>query len=156
MTSVFFLFRDSPFFSLSQTTVSNISCSSFSLSAIRTVSSAYLILFMLYPPNFIPGMPSRARMIISLYMEKRSGDNTHPCLTPLFMSWKALKSFHILIAAVCSQYIFRTILRSLPSMFKLSRIDIISSCLSLSKAFVFCVIYKAYIQIFLYFYGSFC
>ena len=37
-----------PFFSLSRTTVSNISCSSFSLSAIRTVSSAYLILFMLY------------------------------------------------------------------------------------------------------------
>ena len=30
-------------------------------------------------------------------MEKRSGDNTHPCLTPLFMSWKALKSFPILM-----------------------------------------------------------
>ena len=68
--------------------------------------------------------------------KKRSGDNTHPCLTPLFMSWKALKSFPILIAAVCSQYIFRTVLRSLPSMSKLSRIDIISSCFNLSKAFV--------------------
>ena len=50
-------------------------------------------------------MPSRARMIISLEMEKRSGGNKHPCLTSLFMSWEALKSFPIIIAAVCSQYV---------------------------------------------------
>ena len=32
--------------------------------------------------------------------EKKSGANTHPCLTPLFMSWKALKSFPILIVTL--------------------------------------------------------
>ena len=85
MTSVFLLFSSSPFSLLFDSTMFRSCCRSFSFSEIRTVSSAYLRLFMLCPPTRIPGCPSMFRMIISLYRENRSGESTHPCQTPLFI-----------------------------------------------------------------------
>ena len=136
ITSVFLLFRPSPFSLLFDFTMFRSCCRSFSFSEIRTVSSAYLRLFTLCPPTRIPGCPSMFRMIISLYRENRSGESTHPCLTPLFIFWNALISPSTRIAAVCSQYIFLMILRSFPSIFNFVSSFIISSWRTLSNALV--------------------
>ena len=90
--SLFLLFSSSPLFSLSSTTLLKSSCNFSSESAINTVSSAYLMLLMLCPPIFKPSISSICLMIISLYREKRSGDRTHPCLTPRLIFWKLLVS----------------------------------------------------------------
>ena len=64
ITSVFLLFSSSPFSLLFDSTMFRSCCRSFSFSEIRTVSPAYLRLFMLCPPTRIPGCPSMFLMII--------------------------------------------------------------------------------------------
>ena len=60
------------------------SCRSPSLEAIKTVSSAYLELFVIWPPKLTPGSPSMCRIIYLLYTKNKSRENTHPCRTPFF------------------------------------------------------------------------
>jgi len=81
ITSVFLQFSSKPFLWLSLTTMSRRIWRSFSFSAISTVSSAYLRLFIIFPPNLMPGKSSKSLRIFSLYRENNSGDRTHPCLT---------------------------------------------------------------------------
>ena len=49
-------------------------------------SSANRILVILWPPMLTPFSLSIALIITSEYKENRSGDATHPCLTPFFIS----------------------------------------------------------------------
>ena len=72
ITSVFLQFSSKPFLWLSLTTVSR--------RIWRSVSSAYLRLFIIFPPNLMPRKSSKSLRIFSLYRENKSGDRTHPCL----------------------------------------------------------------------------
>ncbi|ROT84420.1 hypothetical protein C7M84_022394 [Penaeus vannamei] len=65
----------------------------------QMLSSAYLMLLIFCPPTLTPGLPSIFRKIISLYKENKSGDKTHPCLTPLLIGWGWLSSLSTLMAA---------------------------------------------------------
>ena len=115
--TVFLMFSLSPTFSLSLSTTSSSCCRCFSDVAIRTVSSAYLRLLMLVPRIVIPVSHSTSPMMYSLYSENRSGDRTHPCLTPLLIFPDCPSSFSYLTAAICYQYRFFMILKSFPSTF---------------------------------------
>ena len=66
MYSVFFVFSRSPLFSLSTVTVVIMFFSFSTESAINTVSSVYLRLFMLLPPTLTPSWCFMFRRIISL------------------------------------------------------------------------------------------
>ena len=96
---VFFLFIDNPTASLSSFRIETSFCSFASESAIRTVSSAYLKFVKLKPPMRTPSSFSKFQMIFSLYKENRSGDQTHPCRTPLLILIHSVNSFSTLMAA---------------------------------------------------------
>ena len=87
-------------------------------------------LFMLYMPTFNLALLPNSLKMFSLYILKRSCENTQPWYTPsvIFLHWLSLLS--ILIAAVCSQYNFQMNWMSFLSVFRFCNI---SSCLTLSK-----------------------
>ena len=60
-------------------------CKFSSLSASKTVSSAYRKLLIWVPPIVTPLLSSMCLKMVSVYELKRHGDNTHPCLTPLLI-----------------------------------------------------------------------
>ena len=136
ITLVFFLLMNSPRFSLSSFKFASRCSRLLLLSASRTVSSAYLTLFTGIPLIF--GAPSvvTLRMMISEYSEKRSGDKTHPCLTPLLMPVHCSPYYQWMeMVAICFQYKFRKSRKSLSSTWRVRRSFMISSCFTLSKAF---------------------
>ena len=69
-------FKYNPLFSLSHTTMSICCCNCSSVSAIITVSSAYLKLCITVTPTLKPPFPSMFLMIISVYIQMRRGDTT--------------------------------------------------------------------------------
>ena len=64
--SVFFAYSWSPLFSLSIVTIVRVFCSFSSKSAIKTMTSAYIRLFMLLPPTLTPSLCFMFRSIILL------------------------------------------------------------------------------------------
>ena len=94
-TSVFLLFNSNLFFLFS----SNNRCTN-SFSADNTVSSGYLKLFMLCPATLIPIYPSRFRIIFTLQRD-RSGESTHPSLTPRFFFSFKMTDFSINAHCYC-------------------------------------------------------
>ena len=90
------------------------------------VSSACLKLFMLCPLALILDYPSSFHIIISLQREKRSGESTHPFLTPCFIFLNELITPSTLISSVCSQYMFMTTCRLFPLIFNCISCVIIS------------------------------
>ena len=95
-------FRYNPFFSLSHTTMSISCCNSFS--AIITVSSAYLKLWITVPPTLKPPFPSMFLMIMSVYNANRCGEAAQPCRMPCLMFIDSLTSPLCLTAAWWLQY----------------------------------------------------
>ena len=79
--SVFFAFRSRPLFSLSIVTVVRIFCSFCSESAIYTVSSAYLRLFMLLPRTLTPSCAFVNYFAVG--MEEVRRKKTQLCLIPI-------------------------------------------------------------------------
>ena len=84
-TSVFLLFHSNQFFLLSPTTIFTIRGRSSLFFASNNMSAAHLKLFKLFPSTLIPGYPSRFRIIIPWYRERRSEESTHPFLTQRFI-----------------------------------------------------------------------
>lgn len=70
-----------PFLVLFFTTISNFSVSSFSLSAMNPVSSAYRMWLRLWPPLMNAGRTSNSLTNSSAYMLNKTGVKTRPCLT---------------------------------------------------------------------------
>ena len=92
-------FRYNPLFSLSCTTMS-ISCRNSSyVSAIVTVSSAYLKFLITVPPTLKPPFPLMFLMIISVYNANICGEATQPCQMPCLMFTDSLTSPLCLTAA---------------------------------------------------------
>ena len=100
ITSVFLPFSSRPLFKLFLSITSKSACTSFSFSVIKTVSSAYRKLLMIFPPTLIPGCSSKFLMMTSLNRLKRSGESTQPCLSPLFIFWKELVSLSTLTVLI--------------------------------------------------------
>ena len=110
-------------------------CNFSSESDIRTVSSAYLILFIFLPHIFIPFTSSSLSMTTCEHKEKRLGDSTQSCLTPLWISIQPLLSSSILITAFCSQYKAVSTLKSARSTPNSLSLSANSPCYTLSNAF---------------------
>ena len=89
MILVFWMLSFKPTFSLSSFTFIKGFLSSYSLSAIRVVSSAYLRLLIFLPAILIPAFPSSSPeflMMYSAYKLNKQGDNIQPWCTP-FPIW---------------------------------------------------------------------
>ena len=85
MILVFWMLNFKPVFSLSSFTFIKRLLSSFSLSVIKVVSSAYLRLLIFLPAILISAYASSSlafRMMYSAYMLNNQGDNIHPWCTP--------------------------------------------------------------------------
>ena len=95
--SFFLIFSFKPAVSLSSTLIKRF-FSSFSLSAIRVVSSAYLTLLMFLLEILIPACDSSSlafHMIYSAYKLNKQGDNIQPGCTP-FLFWTSQNyQFHV-------------------------------------------------------------
>ena len=90
MILVFWRLSFKPTFPLSSLTFIQRLFSSFSLSAIRVVSSAYLRCLIVLPEIFIPACASSSpafHMMYSAYKLNNQGDNIQPWSTP-FPIWK--------------------------------------------------------------------
>ena len=82
MIFVFFLFTVRPLLALSLCSDVRSFCRSSVLSAISTASSPYRMLLFSEPLILILSVWTILCIMFSAYSEKRSGDSTHPCLTP--------------------------------------------------------------------------
>ena len=85
----FWMLSFKPTFSLSSFTFIKRLFSSFSLSAMRVVSSAYLSLLIFLPASLIPAYASSSPEFLMIYSEyklNKQGDNIQPWPTP-FLAW---------------------------------------------------------------------
>ena len=111
-------------FSFSTVTVVRMFFSVSSESAINTVSTAYLTLFMLLPPTLTPSWCFMFRSDhFAVDIEEAWRRITQPCLTPLQIGLYTLQPSSILIVASCSQHKFLMTLRSFPSQLRLSKMS---------------------------------
>ena len=111
------------------------SCKSAAVVAIKAVSSAYMLLLMFVPPITTP-ICTISRTIFSVYRLNKLADNTHPFRTPFFILNSSVNHVSVLTTAVCYQYIFVMICRSLPSIPISFRQSDILECMTLSIALV--------------------
>lgn len=93
------LTADSPFFTLSFKTLSKVSYSFLSVSAIITVS---LICLRLRTQIINPGKVSSTRKIVSMKRLNKSDEKIHPCLPP-FLFCVAVNTFSIRMKEVYTQ-----------------------------------------------------
>lgn len=119
MHSVFLQLMFNPFFSLPFTTFSRSFCSFLSVSAVNTMPPSYLLLLRLWPSIMNPCRISNSLRIASLYRLNKSGEKTHPCLTPLSIFVYLLNSFSVYMQVVCCQHRFLIILISFPNRSRL-------------------------------------
>ena len=127
-------FRYNPLFSLSRTTMSISCCNSSSVSAIITVSSAYLKLLITVQPTLKPPFPSMFLMIISVYNANRCGEATQPCRMPCLMFTDSLTSPLCLTAACWFQYRLASNCMSWESMSRDESKSNSNACFTVSNA----------------------
>ena len=97
MISVFWMLSFMPTFLLSSFTFIKRLFTSFSLSAIRMVSSAYLRLLIFLPAILIPALASSSPKfyMIFLHKVKEAGDSMQPCSTPFSILNQPVVSYKI-------------------------------------------------------------
>ena len=109
MILVFWMLRFKPTFSLSSFTFIKRLFSSFSLSAIRVVSSAYLRLLIFLPAILIPACASSTPVFLMMYSAcklNKQGDNIQPWCTP-FPIWLTIYHYIALVDSCLGHTISR-------------------------------------------------
>ena len=109
MILVFWMFSFKPTFSLSSFTFIKRLFSSYSLSAIRVVSSAYLRLLIFLPAVLIPACASSSPSFLMMYSAcklNKQGDNIQPWWTPFPIWNQSVVPFSVLTVASWPAYRF--------------------------------------------------
>ena len=109
MTLVFIIFSFKPALSLSSFTLIKRLFSSFSLSGIRVVSPAYLMLLMFIPTILIPAYNSSSLaffMMLSVYRLNKQSDSRQPCHTPFSILNQSVVLYSVLTVASWPAYRF--------------------------------------------------
>ena len=109
MMLIFWMLSFRPTFSLFSFTFINRLFSSFLLSAIRVVSSAYLRLLIFLPEILIPACVSSSLafcMMYSAYKLNKHGDNIQPCCIPFSILNQSVAPCPILTVATLPAYRF--------------------------------------------------
>ena len=106
---VFQLFNFKPAFSLSSFTLIKKLISSFSLSAIRLISSADLRQLIFLQAKLIPAYDSSSSVFCMMYFAQtlnKQSDNKQPCHTPFPILNQSIVPCQVLIVASCPTFSF--------------------------------------------------